>query len=170
MTLDGREIDALFRLHSPLVYRRALRLLKSSDDARDATQEVFIKLVKNAHRLDTERDILPWLFRLTTNYCLNLLRDRGRRAALLQAHVAPRATAKVSARQHDLVTLRWLLASADQKQAHAAVYVYLDGMSYDEAAEVMEVSRRTLANQLKRFKAWATKQLAMRPAPGGSHD
>ena len=57
-----------------------MRLLKNPHDAQEATQEIFVKLLRNLDRVDLERDILPWLFRLTTNYCLNLMRDRSRRA------------------------------------------------------------------------------------------
>lgn len=156
--VDDQQIARLFHTHSPLVYRRALRLLKNPADAQEATQEVFIRLLQHLSRLDSERDLLPWLFRTTTNYCLNLLRDRGRRAALLEAHQAPRAAGQ-QPRQHDLVALRWLLAEADTEQARAAVYVYLDGFTYDEAAEVMAVSRRTIANLLVRFRRWALREL-----------
>ncbi len=154
---DARTLARLFETHSPLVHARAMRLLKNPHDAQEATQEVFIRLLRNLSRLDTEGDVLPWLFRTTTNYCLNLMRDRSRRAALLDAH--RRRSDGQAARQHDMVALRFLLSAADEAQARAAVYVYLDGMTYDETAEVMQVSRRTVANLLDRFRRWAAGQL-----------
>ena len=51
-----------------------------------------------------------------------------------------------------------LLAEADEKQAQAAVYVYLDGMSHEEAAELLGVSKRTVGNLIDRFVAWAQRR------------
>jgi RNA polymerase sigma-70 factor (ECF subfamily) len=39
------------------------------------------------------------------------------------------------------------------------VYVFLDGMSHEEAAELLGVSKRTVGNLLERFQAWAQEQL-----------
>ena len=154
---SDRTLTRLFETHGPLVHARAMRLLKNPHDAQEATQEIFVKLLRNLDRVDLERDILPWLFRLTTNYCLNLMRDRSRRAALLDARV--RSVRAHNPRQHDLVALRFLLSRAKPDQARAAVYVYIDGMTYDETAEVMQVSRRTVANLLDRFRRWAVGEL-----------
>jgi RNA polymerase sigma-70 factor (ECF subfamily) len=56
------------------------------------------------------------------------------------------------------VHLRRLLAEADEQQARAAIYVYLDGMSHEEAAAVLGVSKRTVGNLIDRFLAWANQR------------
>ena len=59
--------------------------------------------------------------------------------------------------------MRTLLQEADEEQAKAAVYVYIDGMSQNEAADLLGVSRRTVGNLLDRFNGWARKRMQKKP-------
>src|SRR6266536_2597977 len=78
----GRQhkIAELYREYGPFVYRRCLRLLKHPDAARDATQEVFVKLVRDIGKLEGRASGLPWLYRVATNHCLNHVRHQNRSA------------------------------------------------------------------------------------------
>ncbi len=58
----------------------------------------------------------------------------------------------------DLVLLRQLLSEADEQQSQAVAYVYLDDMSHEQAAELLGVSRRSVANLIDRFLSWAQKR------------
>lgn len=173
---DSQQIAQLFDQHGPRVYRRALRLLGNPADAEEATQEIFIRAFRAAGSFRQQSQLTTWLYQITTNYCLNLIRDRSRRAALHEEHVAPLsddASGTDPVRPDDLLLLRRLLAGADERQAAAAVYVFLDGMSHEEAASVLGVSKRTVGNLLERFQAWAhaqTEQVApSTQGPGRSH-
>lgn len=168
---DSRHIAELFERHGPRVYRRALRLLGNPGDAEEATQEIFIRVFRGASGFREQSQLTTWLYQITTNYCLNLIRDRSRRAQLHEAHVVPMADASSQSepsRPEDLVLLRRLLVTADERQAAAAVYVFIDGMSHEEAAELLGVSKRTVGNLLERFQAWAQEQLEpqRKDAPG----
>ncbi len=160
---DSQQISSLFQQHGPRVYRRALRLLGNPADAEEAAQEIFIRVLSNIGGFQQRSQLTTWLYQVTTHYCLNLIRDRSRRAELHEAHVVPMAgEAEVgTARSDDLVLLRKLLAGADEQQAQAAIYVFLDGMSHQEAAEVLGVSKRTVGNLLERFQKWASEQSAV---------
>ena len=160
---DSQQISRLFEQHGPRVYRRAVRLLGNPADAEEATQEIFIRALGAAQGFRHQSQLTTWLYQITTNYCLNLIRDRSRRAELHEEHVAPLGddSSKADpARPEDLVLIRKLLAAADERQAAAAVYVFVDGMSHEEAAEVLGVSKRTVGNLLERFQAWAGEQVA----------
>ena len=117
--------------------------------------------------------ITTWLYQITTHYCLNLIRDRGRRRQLLEQNVVLDGTTPDepgSAAASDLVLLRQLLAEADEQQAQAAVYVYLDGMSHEEAAEMLGVSKRTVGNLLERFLSWAGRRTEEKERKGSEKD
>src|ERR1700712_1333946 len=79
----------LFRQHGPMVYRRALRLLSRPEDADEATQEVFLRVMRSVDGFEGRSGITTWLYQITTHYCLNLIRDRGRRRQLLEQNVIP---------------------------------------------------------------------------------
>lgn len=61
------------------VFSVAFRFLHVSDDARDVTQEVFVKLWKNFSRYRNEIRLSTWLYKIVTNQCLDHLKVRQRR-------------------------------------------------------------------------------------------
>ena len=152
-TLDAKGLRQLFERHGPLVYRRALRILGNSADAEEATQEVFVRVMRGADGFEERSQVTTWLYRITTNYCLNLVRDRKRQHELLAENHGPDTEVQRDAPPDQLVMLRHVLANADEDQARAAIYVYLDGMSHQEAAELLGVSRRTVGHWLERLLA-----------------
>ena len=158
-SLKVGEVGELFRQHGPMVYRRALRLLGRREDADEATQEVFIRVMRGASSFEGRSGVTTWLYQITTHYCLNLLRDRARRRQLLQDNMLG-GEGKDGVAAGELILLRRLLAEADEQQARAAVYVYLDGMSHEEAAALLGVSKRTVGNLIERFLAWAGERSA----------
>ncbi len=162
-TADPSTIADLFWRYGPMVRRRARALLGNDSDADEAVQEIFMKVL-NQHDLQDGEGKTSWFYRITTNHCLNQIRDRKRRAKLLERHVAPVEQGRSSPAADQLATLRWLLANSDEREAACAVYVYLDGMGHDEAAQILGVSSRTVRNLLSRFSVWARDVLE--PAPG----
>jgi RNA polymerase sigma-70 factor (ECF subfamily) len=155
------DIAVLFERYGPMVYRRARQILGHDGDAEEALQEVFIRALTRADTFASRSAVSTWLYRITTNYCLNLIRDRSRRRELWATHgPGPEAAVEATPTPSKMMMVRRLLAEADEAQAQAAVYVHVDGMSHQEAARVMGVSRRTVGNLLVRFGEWATDVLA----------
>lgn len=58
------------------VYRLAKRLLVSSDEAEDATQELYFKLWKNKAKIKTYNNVEAYAMRMTKNYCLDQLKSK----------------------------------------------------------------------------------------------
>jgi RNA polymerase sigma-70 factor (ECF subfamily) len=150
----------LYREHGAVVYRRCLRLLKNADAARDATQEVFMKLVRNLDRLEDRPELLPWLYRVATNHCLNVLRNRARRgetsdAAQYELHA--NVTPDTLPERH---LARQILSRFDEETGAIAVGVLVDGMEQEELAQTLGISRRTVARKLERFLDQARKYAA----------
>jgi RNA polymerase sigma-70 factor (ECF subfamily) len=78
---DPRALAKMFeRLEAPL-FRKCLSVLQDRDLARDATQEVFVKLSASADSLRDPEAELAWALQAAHNHCLNLLRAQQRRAA-----------------------------------------------------------------------------------------
>ena len=169
----NRQVEALFRRYGPLVYRRALKILGEPSQAEDATQEIFIRVVNGLETFDGRSKLSTWLFQITTNHCLNQIRNRSRRRELWRDEVVPQAQQKGGeAHNAQSVLLRQLLGQAEPELAEAAVCVFLEGMTGAEAASALNVSRRTVINRVERFKAWAksflTQDQEPRPPPDTS--
>lgn len=168
-SLNRKEVEALFRTYGPLVRRRARSILGDDAEADDATQEVFVKVLASLEAFRGESLPSTWLYRITTNLCLNRIRDtrrhRGRLDELTvsrQAHVASeRPTA--GAGPEGRLALQTVLQTVPPELAEVAVYYHVDGMEQEEISVLMGVARRTVGYRLERFREEARKLLGMPP-------
>jgi RNA polymerase sigma-70 factor (ECF subfamily) len=152
---EGRsKVAELYRRYGPVVYRRCLKLLRDPEAAKDATQEVFVKLVRDMARLEERETVLPWLYRVATNHCLNLRRGARRHGAEEQVDDLPLAAppgpdypARALARQ--------VLSGFDDGTQAVAIGVLVDGMEHEELAQTLGISRKTVERRLARFLAGA---------------
>ena len=153
--IAGNRVADLYRELGPLVYRRCLRVLRDRAAAQDATQEVFVKLLGNIEKLQDRATVVPWIYRVATNHCLNLRRDvvRHGEEAATEEDAAFAGTGGVSRPDSnvDRALARSLLARFDTRTQSIAVAVLVDGMTHEEAAEALEISRRTVSRKLERF-------------------
>ncbi|BDG03391.1 RNA polymerase sigma factor [Anaeromyxobacter oryzae] len=155
---DRERAAELYRQYGPAVYRRCLRLLKDREAARDATQEVFVKLVRDIARLDDPGIVLPWIYRVATNHCLNQLRNKVRRGeeALDGFEVSSSDGASSFPDRHLASTV---LSRFDERTQAVAVGVLVDGMAHEEVADALGVSRKTVERRLTKFLEGARKLL-----------
>lgn len=65
------------------VFGVCLRMLGHRQDAEDATQEVFLRMIRSAGRYDADRPLRPWVLRIAVNRCRTLLAKRGKRPMAL---------------------------------------------------------------------------------------
>lgn len=148
MTLD---IDALYRRYGDLVLGRCRSLLGNDADARDASQEVFLRA--HRHQASFRGDASPstWLFRMATNHCLNVLRTRRRRPedGVDDLDSAP-DTVIDRVELRDLVER--LLAGQDERTRECVVYHYADGMTHDEVGSLLGISGAAVRKRLGVFR------------------
>jgi RNA polymerase sigma-70 factor (ECF subfamily) len=148
------QVAELYGTLGPAVYRRCLKLLRDRDEARDATQDVFMKLVRDMDRLQDRETVMPWIYRVATNHCLNLIRSRRRAGESVPVEdagleLAPAASGAAS--YPDRVLARAVLAEFDTDTQAVAVGVLVDGMEHEELARALGVSRKTVQRRLERF-------------------
>lgn len=73
MELTNEKIQWIIEAYGDMVYRLAFSMTKNKEDAEDVSQDVFIKLVQHAHKLeDNETYLKAWLIRVTINRCKDL--------------------------------------------------------------------------------------------------
>jgi RNA polymerase sigma-70 factor (ECF subfamily) len=159
---ERAQAAALYRQYGPAVYRRCLRLLRDQEPARDATQEVFRKLLLDKTRMEGGDDVLPWIYRVATNHCLNLLRDRGRRGetALEDGFELAAQGDGPEALYPERQLARQVLARFDTETQAVAVGVLVDGMEHAELASALGISAKTVSRKLEKFLTNARKFLA----------
>jgi len=147
--------EDLYRVYGPLVLRRARAMLADEHAARDATHDVFVKVLGALADFRNEASPVTWLYRATTNHCLNVLRARLRRPEELTHAQDEHGAAEADVSVDERLTLAAVLERVPEHLREIAVYYYLDQMSHEEIARVMGVSRRTVGNRLVEFHAAA---------------
>jgi len=165
--------DAFERLygeyHAP-IYNLCARVLGDREEAKDVTQEVFIKAFDQLPAADAKSfGLRPWLYRVATNACFNQLRSRrkldgGGDAGLEQ--VASRVDEFERAQTVALVEQS--LGEMNERYRTALVLKDLQGLPPEEIAEVMEVSRPTADVLVHRARASFKSVFAKLAGEGGA--
>lgn len=155
MPLPHAEVARLYAAHARRVHRWVSRFTRGPD-VEEIVHEVFVKVIESIDRFRADASPVTWLYRLTTNHCLNRVRDAGRRADLWRAHVdtlwAPPITA---AEQETLASLDQLWRRLDDELVESAWYYFVDGMSHAEIARIVGCSERTVGNRIERVRRLA---------------
>src|SRR5215210_470765 len=77
---DHSPAPEIYDRYSGRIYNFALRFLKSAEAAEDATQEVFVKMLKHANQFHGDAKLSTWLFSITANWCRDYLRKADNKA------------------------------------------------------------------------------------------
>ncbi len=136
-----------------MVLRRCRRLLCDEDQALDACQDVFVRLIEHRARLDA-RYPSSLLYRMATNVCLNKLRDSRRepltREEALLDEIA-RAEEPGGASEARLLLAR-LFGRHPESSRTIAVLHYVDGLTLEEVAAETEMSVSGVRKRLRALR------------------
>ncbi|HYC86999.1 MAG TPA: sigma-70 family RNA polymerase sigma factor [Chryseosolibacter sp.] len=141
--------------HEGFVYSLSLRFLASRADAEDATQEVFIRLWKNLSRYRPDVKLSTWLYKITTNVCLDVLRSRKRRSEHRSHSIDPDEPYTHPSGADDQVLgeeLKMILFEITEKLTpkQKAVFILrdLEGLEVDEVCNVLSLSAGNVKSNL----------------------
>jgi RNA polymerase sigma-70 factor (ECF subfamily) len=162
--MDQASMESLYRTYGSMVLRRARTLLGDDTAAQDMVQEVFMKAIRAFPGFRGESSLTTWLYQVTTNRCLNAIRDGARRRRALERRMPPSEPVTESA--EDRVGVDELLKKLPRELAEVAIYYYVDQMNQDEIAALLGISERTVRNRLRDFKNAARERLD----PGSSEE
>ncbi len=173
---EADAFETLVVRHERMVLRTAWRLLGEREAARDAAQEVFLRLHKYLRGFDAERDLRPWLYRVTVNASRDVARRRGSRQVSLEelsdGPPPPQLVRCADAeRQTELAQQRRLVAEAlatlPEKERAALVLRDIEGLSTAEVARILGSSAATVRSQVctgrVKVKRCVENRLARRP-------
>ncbi len=145
----------------------AFKFLKSEFWAEEVVQEVFIKVWKGREQLTAVESVSAYLFRMTGNRCLNRLRRQQLESEMqYAAHVVLHGKAEVLQHSgYDLARLQEHLQEAVDhlpEQRRLIYQLQQEGLTYQEIADRLEISRHTVRNQMAKalvsIRAYLVKQ------------
>jgi RNA polymerase sigma-70 factor, ECF subfamily len=154
-TGDLDAFERLVALHERRVFALALRLTGNVEDAKDATQEAFIRLHRKIGQIDSGRSVGPWLYSVTVNACRDIGRDRQRSRLVPMENWASLAPVDPDAgpegqyadRQRE-EHLRTVLGRLPEKERAALLLREMEGFSTGEVARILGSSEATVRSQV----------------------
>lgn len=163
--------DRLFMRHQEYVYNVCLGILSNPDDARDCTQETFLRVYRKVREFRAEAAFSTWLYRVTVNTCVGHLRKRPKSApaSLEDENVreipdsGPDVWANLT-REVDEALVREVVAELPPDYRVVLVLRYFQNLSYDEMVGVLGYTMAQVKVKLHRARrAFAKRWVARYP-------
>ena len=138
------------------IYNLCARLVRDREEAKDLTQDVFVKAFRHLPEHDGEMSLRPWLYRVATNVCRDHVRRRTKEASAVEAgggliELAARPDSFEQSQTAALV--EEALGQLNERYRAALVLKDLHGFASDELAEVLEVPRASVDLVVHRARA-----------------
>ena len=163
---DEESFAALVEQNQGRIYNLALRMTGNPDDALELSQEAFLNAWKGLGKFQGDSSFATWLYRLTSNVCIDFLRREKRRSALSmtislddeeearQAELpderfSPHVEAERRERQE---TLRAGLSTLSAEHRRVLILRELEGLSYGEIAQVLGLEEGTVKSRIARAR------------------
>jgi RNA polymerase sigma-70 factor (ECF subfamily) len=156
----------VYRELSPVVLRLCRRILPTTEDAEDATTEIFMKAQLKLGHYDPARPFKPWIYRVAANHCWDVLRSRRGRQSVddgeldLASEAPDPLETLLTMESHDHV--RGALAQLDDRGRLAMSLRYFAELSYEEIAEILGVTSSFVGVLLLRARRKMRRFLSQR--------
>ena len=154
--------------HRDRVYRLCFRMAGNAEDAEDWAQECFVRVFVQLRQYDASLPFVPWLLRVVSNTCINLAKQRERRQGHLQIGL-PEQISSIGFGDDPLQTalsveearaVRAVIEALPLPLREAIVLRVLEGLSFREMAQVLEVPLQTAATRVRRALQQVREQLS----------
>ncbi|HWB77159.1 MAG TPA: RNA polymerase sigma factor [Nannocystaceae bacterium] len=157
------DVARLYAQHAARVHRWVARF-GTVADPEEAVHEIFVRVIENLASFRAEASPTTWLYRLTTNFCLNKMRDQGRRDELWRTHGDALWQRPIpAADQETALLLRQIWHSLDADLVEVGIYYFVDAMTHAEIAKIVGCSERTIGNRIERLRSAAREAATGEP-------
>lgn len=171
---DEQAFRQLIENHQKLVVNTCFGIVQNHEDAEDIAQEVFIEVFRSIHKFRADAKISTWLYRISVNRSLNFIRDnkkniwfhsfedevaaKSRQLKQIESSKSDQPEFELENKQRAII-LHEAINSLPNNQKVAFSLSKYEELSYQEIAEVMELSISSVESLLFRAKKGLQKKL-----------
>ena len=144
MQKDETDVRTILRTHGDALYRSAYLLLGNPHDVQDILQEVLLRFLEKAPSFASEEHERAWLFRVTTNCCMDCLRFRKKHPYTdldLLTECLPAPEHKTQLEELYALPVKW---------KSVLILHYFEGYSVAEIAKILRLSENAVKKRLQR--------------------
>lgn len=134
------------------MHARCRNILGSEDEAWDATQDIFMKLIKSYKTIQKKQSLLSWLYTSATHHCISVLRKKRGVAFEENIHSPGRENREMEKKLLLKDVVERLLRPWDRKTREVIVYTYVDGYNQQEIARLTGMGESTIRRHLTKFR------------------
>ncbi len=145
---DTTGFEPIVERYNRVLFSVALRMLGDFEDARDATQNAFVKAFEHLDSYDPERKLFSWLYRILVNECSNLRRARRPDEPLDEREAAGSGPFEAAAASEQRDRLQAALGELPFDYRQVVVLRHFADLSYAEIAEVLGIPEKTVKSRL----------------------
>ncbi len=154
---DLSAFGELVRKYQDKIYNLCCYMLQDSDSARDAAQETFLKAYSKVKEFRAESALYSWLYRIAVNTCLDHKKkarpDQLEDESLLTDLASSEPTPERLYQAKELGrTLQAALQKLPDEMRASIILKEMEGLSYEEIAEVLHVSLGTVKSRISRAR------------------
>lgn len=147
-TWDRTEVERLVETYSDLILRLSYSYLKSTEDAKDICQTVFLKLLEKPRTFASPEHERAWIIRTAANICKDVLKSHWRRTT-----VDMDAAGDVPAPQAEEGSLLAAVGLLPPKYRVVIYLYYYEGYAAKEIAQMLGENPATVSTRLNRGRA-----------------
>lgn len=159
----------LYTLYSAKVYNTALSYVQNENDAEEITQDVFVKIHKNASKFKGNSSVNTWIYRITVNTSLNVIKKRKRFSFLSFTNQNDEKTQKdvpdfvhpnlILENKEEGILIFKAIKKLPETQQTAFILAFVEELPRQEIAQIMETSLKAVESLLQRAKTNLKKTL-----------
>jgi RNA polymerase sigma-70 factor (ECF subfamily) len=167
---DFSPASEIYDRYSGRIYNFAFRFLRNAEAAEDATQEVFVKMLKHANQFHGDAKLSTWLFSITANWCRDYLRKADNKIkesedVLVTLPAQTNGPDRNLEQRQDEERVRRALEKLTDEQREAILLSRYQGLSYAEIAQIAGCSEGAVKTRV--FRAMETLKKALIGEMGG---
>ena len=145
---DTAAFAALVERYERVLFSVALRMLGDAEDARDATQDAFIKVFQRLGDYKPEHRFFSWVYRILTNECLNVLRARRPQEREIPETAITSGALEALELEERRQAVQAAISALTADYREVLILRHFAELSYEEVADTLDIPVKTVKSRL----------------------